>query len=128
MLLLTNEPFPGLLFASDRIEEISGFGPDEIRADPGLWTSRLHPEEVDDLQAGWTSAIEHDDRFAAEHRFLHLDGTWRWFRVRSSPVRGSDGAVRYRQSFIEDITPERSAEAQAQRSKPGTETSSSGCR
>jgi len=117
VVLLTNEPAAAVLYASPRIEEISGYRPVELVAHPTLWMSRLHPDEVADVQARWATAVENRERFQAEYRFLHRDGGWRWLRETSSPVRDEDGHVRYRQSFTEDVTTERFAEAQAERSE-----------
>ncbi|MGH2539830.1 MAG: PAS domain-containing protein, partial [Actinomycetota bacterium] len=117
VVLLTNEPATRVLFASPRIEEISGFTPDELLAQPGLWVERLHPDEAAALAAKWTASVEGGERFRAEYRFRHRDGEWRWLRETSSPVREADGTIRYRQSFTEDITSERLAEEQAERSE-----------
>jgi len=117
VVLLTNETAARVLYASPRIEEMSGFSPDELMSQPGLWVGRLHPDEGPELGARWAAAVDSGERFSAEYRFLHRGGEWRWFRETSSPVRGADGAVRYRQSFTEDITSERFAEAQAERSE-----------
>ncbi|HET6712334.1 MAG TPA: PAS domain-containing protein [Actinomycetota bacterium] len=117
VVLLTNEPAARVLFASPRIEEISGFTPDDLLTQPGLWVERLHPEEAHGLGARWASAVASGERFSEEYRFLHRTGEWRWIREISSPVRAPDGTVRYRQSFTEDITSERFAEAQAERSE-----------
>ena len=35
-----------MLYASRRIEEISGFTPDQLLEQPDLWFRRLHPDET----------------------------------------------------------------------------------
>ena len=65
----------------------------------------------------WTAAVHAGEVFVAEYRFRHRNGEWRWFRETNSPIREPDGSVRYRQSFTEDITSERFAQAQAERSE-----------
>jgi adenylate cyclase len=117
VVLLTNEATPRVLYATPSVLEISGFTPDELTSGPESWVSRLHPEEGPAIDAEWIRAVEDDRRFEVEYRFLHRDGQWRWFRETASIVRGDDGTIRYRQGFIQDITSERSAEAQARRSE-----------
>lgn len=117
VMLLTSEATPHVLYASPRVEEISGYAPGELLAAPGLWTRRLHPDEGTSLAARWTAAITSGERFRAEYRFLHRSGEWRWFRETSSPVLEADGSVRCWQSFTEDVTAERFAAEQAERSE-----------
>ena len=117
VVLLAAETTQRVLYASPRVEEISGFAPDELLAEPGLWTRRLHPDEAATIGADRSAAVDSGERFRAEYRFLHRGGEWRWFRETSSPVREADGPVRYWQSFIEDITAERFAVVVAERSE-----------
>jgi PAS domain S-box-containing protein len=116
-VLLTEEIRPVVLFSSPRIEEITGFDPGELRAEPTPWIGRLHPDEAPELAASWETSIRTGERFTADFRFLHRSGEWRWLRMTTSGVIDQDRGVRYRQSFIEDITAERFAEAQAERSE-----------
>ncbi|MET0800401.1 MAG: PAS domain-containing protein, partial [Actinomycetota bacterium] len=117
VVLLTNEAPTRALYASPRIEEISGFTPDELLTQHELWVGRLHPDEAEALAIKWAAAVEAGELFRAEYRFQHRDGDWRWLRETSSPVREAAGTIRYRQSFTEDITSERLAEEQAERSE-----------
>jgi len=117
VVLVTSEAAPRVLYASPQVEEISGFTPTELIAQPGLWKMRLHPDEAATIGATRGAAAESGERFRVEYRFIHRSGEWRWFRETSTPVREPDGTVRYRQSFTEDITAERFAEAQAERSE-----------
>jgi PAS domain S-box-containing protein len=117
VVLLTNEPVPRVLYATPRVHEISGFTPEELVARPDLWVSRFHPDERATNDAEWLRAVESGRPFEAEYRFMHRDGRWRWFRETASPVRDDLGVVRYRQGFLQDMTAERVAESQAERSE-----------
>ena len=117
VVLLTNEPAPRVLYATPRVQEISGFTPDELVSRTDLWVSRLHPDEGAAIDAEWLRAVETGRRFEVEYRFMHRNGQWRWFRETASLVRGDGGVIRYRQGFLEDITSERLAESQAARSE-----------
>ena len=117
VVLLTDEAVPRVLYASPRIEEIAGYRPDELVEQPDLWIRRIHPDESAATWARRVAAIESGARFEADYRFRHRSGEWRWFRETSTPVPQTDGAVAYRQSFVEDISSERFAPAQAERSE-----------
>ncbi len=117
VLLLSNEYATKVLYASPRVEDITGFTSDELRHEVGLWFDRMHPDDAEDVSAAWNRAVDGAERFNAEYRFLHRSGEWRLFRDTSSPVRAADGSILYRQSFTEDLTSERFAEEQAERSE-----------
>ena len=117
VLLLTNEHVPRVLYASPRVEELTGFRADELRAHPRLWFSRLHDDDAPVIGARWNHAVDTAAAYSEEYRFLHRSGEWRVFRDRSTPVREADGSIRYQQHYTEDITSERFAEKQAQRSE-----------
>jgi len=116
IVLMTDEPAPRVLYATPRVHDISGFTPDELVARTDLWVSRLHPDDGATIDAEWSRALETGRRFEAEYRFMHRNGQWRWFRETASLVR-DDAGVRYRQGFLDDITSERLAESQAERSE-----------
>ncbi len=117
VMLLTSESNPRVLYASRRIEEISGFTPGQLLEQPELWFRRFHPDGSAAVGAEWSAAVESKGRFEADYRFQHRNGEWRWFRETSTPMLEPDGSVRFRQSFIEDITAERFAEVVAERSE-----------
>jgi adenylate cyclase len=117
VLLLTNEHVPRVLYASPRVEELTGFPAEEMRRHPRLWFSRLHDDDAEAISARWNHAVDDAAAYKEEYRFLHRNGEWRVFRDRSTPVREADGSIRYRQNYTEDITSERFAEEQAQRSE-----------
>lgn len=117
VMLLTSESNPRVLYASPRVEQISGFPPGELLEHPELWFRRMHPHGRAETGSKWASSVVSGARFEADYRFQHRNGEWRWFRETSTPMLGSDGSVQYRQSFIEDISPERFAYTQAKRSE-----------
>jgi len=48
-------------YVSPQVEEILGYSPEEWVADPGLWASRLHPDDREDV-------ISHEDPEALQNR------------------------------------------------------------
>ena len=117
VLLLTNEQVPHVMYASPRVEELTGFPADEMRRHPRLWFSRLHDDDAAAISARWNHAVDTGAAYSEEYRFLHRSGEWRVFRDRSTPMREDDGSIRYRQNYTEDITSERFALEQAERSE-----------
>ena len=55
------------------------------------WLDAIHPDDRAATMAAWAAA-EARDLFSVEHRTLHaMDGTYRWFQSRATPVRDADG-------------------------------------
>lgn len=55
--------------------------------------SILHPEDTQLFRQGWESALATGGRFELKVRVRGVDGTHRWFLVRSIPQRSEDGTV-----------------------------------
>jgi formate hydrogenlyase transcriptional activator len=55
--------------------------------------SDVHPDDQGQLEAKWDRALSEGTGFENEHRVCAKDGSYRWFLVRYSPVRGSDGEL-----------------------------------
>ncbi len=53
----------------------------------------LAPEDLPDAAARWTLALHRGEVYETEFRIRRADGSYRWFLVRSVPVRGADGAI-----------------------------------
>jgi formate hydrogenlyase transcriptional activator len=55
--------------------------------------SDVHPDDEGQLQLKWDRALSEGLGFENEQRVCAKDGSYRWFLVRVTPVRGSDGEV-----------------------------------
>ena len=77
---------------------------DELIADPELWLRHIDPDEVERTLPRWAGAVGAARALTAEYRFLHRDGRMAMAPRHVGAGRGADGSIRYRQSFIEDIT------------------------
>ena len=89
---------------------VTGYTPDELAADPGLWLSMVHEQDR-------ASVIQQAERLVAgepappvEHRIRHRDGSLRW--VRNTPVCHYDQERRLiaYDGLIADISERRRAE------------------
>jgi PAS domain S-box-containing protein len=64
-------------FVSDNIKRVLGYEPDQYLKDPEFWRSRVHPEDLAEVEAGQAKLFE-DGRHVAEYRFRKADGIYCW--------------------------------------------------
>lgn len=84
-------PDGGLYWFNDRVYAYAGVEPGSL--DGNAWSSIVHPEDLPDAAARWTLALHRGEVYETEFRIRRADGSYRWFLVRSVPVRGADGAI-----------------------------------
>lgn len=105
----TDEPSPRTLYIGPRCREMFGREPHEFRADPTLWTRGIHPEDRVEVEATWDRAIASASRFDMEYRWVRPDDAVIWIRDVSELV-GGEGAPRFRQGVIFDVTAAKTVE------------------
>ena len=106
----SNEPVPESLYVSPQCEAILGHRPDEFVADRHLWARSIHPDDLDRVQADWMAALERQDSFASEYRWITPDGTVKWVRDGSVLVRDERGEPLFWQGLVHDITESKRSE------------------
>ncbi|MCB9897445.1 MAG: PAS domain-containing protein [Planctomycetes bacterium] len=96
-------------YVSPNVTEITGFAPEDLYADPGLWLARIHPE---DRIAALTSCDEMQQLpfREVEYRWQRADGSWLWLLDVVRLVREEDGAPRHHAGVLLDITERRLTE------------------
>lgn len=57
------------------------------------WPHYIHPEDRDRTLAAWNHSLRTGDQHDLECRLRRHDGTYRWFKVRGTPVRGPGGQI-----------------------------------
>ncbi len=57
------------------------------------WTSTIHPEDSDGIQACWRSLLASGQPGEFEARLRRFDGIFRWFLIRAVPLRNATGEV-----------------------------------
>jgi PAS domain S-box-containing protein len=88
-------------FISPQIEAITGYTPYEMKSDPSLWMTILHPEDRDAFfGAGGASR----GRFEAEYRLIAKDGRTVWIHDEAVVVDGRDTAKQEWHGVMYDIT------------------------
>ena len=81
----------GDVFYSNRWKEMIGYGPAELEGNLSEWQTRVHP---DDIEAVKFKLQQHFNRetpdYAAEHRILCKDGSWKWILDRGKVLEWTD--------------------------------------
>lgn len=98
------------IFVSPQIEAMTGYAPQEFLSDPTLWARIIHPDDRE-------RSLEADERhfrtgtpISEEYRIVARDGREVWLIDRAAMV--GEGARRYSQGILADITDAKRAEEQ----------------
>ncbi len=95
------DPEARILYASPRFAEITGYPHDQIAGRSGL--DFIHPEDLAMVNELRIHAMETETEVELLFRFLHADGSWRWFELGGRPFRTSTEALRA-VLIIRDVT------------------------
>ena len=99
-----------LTWVSPQIETLLGQPPAQLLAEQDLWYELIHPEDVERVKAEEQRVYEAGEEFDVEYRMVSRDGRVIWVRERDSIVRDDDGAPRFTQGVLYDITHQRRVE------------------
>ena len=83
-------PDGALDFVNQRWLEYSGLSLQQAIAEP---TRIMHPEELPAIMAKWSAAIAAGQPYEGEMRLRRADGEYRWFLVRTVPLRDEQGRI-----------------------------------
>jgi diguanylate cyclase (GGDEF)-like protein/PAS domain S-box-containing protein len=78
-------------FLSDQICAYTGFSPE--KAKNWGWKEALHPDDLPLCMAKWEHCVRTGDAYEIEYRLRDSSGSYRWFLVRSNPVRDNQGQI-----------------------------------
>jgi PAS domain S-box-containing protein len=95
-------------YISPAYEEIWGRRRESLYRNPSSWMDSVHPDDLADVQAV-QDAMKIGERTDVEYRIIRPDGTLRWIKDRSYPMRRSDG-TRLVCGLAEDISAQKLAE------------------
>jgi PAS domain S-box-containing protein len=56
-------------------------------------TGPIHPEDIPRVMEKWRAAMAAGERYEAEMRLQRADGEYRWFLVRTAPLRDEQGSL-----------------------------------
>lgn len=109
---------PGrVLYVSPQVEHILGFRAAEWLADPMLWVSRLHPDDVPALRGAYREVERTGAPYRADYRMFAKDGRVVWIHDEAALVRDADGTPRFWQGVMFDTTDQRLADERAEASE-----------
>ena len=74
-------------YCSPGSELIYGYTPEEILADNYLLSSRIHPQDWDEILPKIFESIFAERTCEQEYRYLYPDGNWRWIAITCTSVR-----------------------------------------
>ncbi|WP_018526492.1 PAS domain-containing protein [Alkalispirochaeta alkalica] len=92
-----------MLYISPSYESVWGRTCQSLYDDPRSFFRSLHPDDAARIEAAYGSYLE-NHRFDEEYRVLRPDGTVRWVRARSFPVRDDEGEIIRHSGIATDIT------------------------
>jgi diguanylate cyclase (GGDEF)-like protein/PAS domain S-box-containing protein len=81
----------GASYFNQQWYDYTGLTPDES-TDFG-WSTAIHPDDLSSTWGLWRSAIIGRHEFSSECRLRRIDGTYRWWLIRSTPLCGACGTV-----------------------------------
>jgi PAS domain S-box-containing protein len=99
-----------LIYISPSCERITGYGPAEFQADPGLLERIIHPDDRQ-LMAVHVHDNAHAEEATLDFRIVRRDGDIRWIAHGCQAVFGRDGQFLGRRASNRDITERQQAEA-----------------
>ena len=97
-------------FVSGNLEAMTGFGFDQIGAEPALWEDRLHPEDRERVLAALAERRT-SGRFSVEYRWKCADGRYRHFHDQAVLLYHGGDSAEFA-GTLTDVTEQRSLESQ----------------
>jgi PAS domain S-box-containing protein len=102
------------LYANQVTLEYHGMTLQEVQADD-FYTKVLHPDDLRRVLDERHGGISAGTPWEAETRLLRKDGQYRWFLIRSIPLRNEQGGIIRRYTTATDIEDRKQAEEKVQR-------------
>ena len=80
-----------VVYMSPAYDEIWGMNRDAVYRNPKVWMEAVHPEDLPQVLAA-AEEMARGGAFDADYRIVRPDGTVRWIRDRSYPMKAGDGS------------------------------------
>ena len=98
------------IFMSPQVDALTGYTPEEWKADPELWIRLIHPKDRARVLAENIRTNETGDPFKAEYRIIARDGRIVWVRDEAMMFKDEAGQPQCWQGVMLDITERKRAE------------------
>ncbi|MFL5736498.1 MAG: PAS domain-containing protein [Actinomycetota bacterium] len=99
-------------YVSPQVEALLGFSAEEWRSTPGMWQSRIHPDDRERVLAEDERTERSGETFIQEYRMVARDDSVVWVRDEAVLLRDADGNPQVWQGVRMDITARKLAEQQ----------------
>jgi PAS domain S-box-containing protein len=83
---------------------VTGYSPEEFKADQSLWLNIVHSEDIEVVREQVSRCISGQDCRPIEHRIVRKDGNIRWVRRTLVPSFGPQGNILSYDGLLQDIT------------------------
>jgi len=97
-------------YISPQVQSVLGYSPEEWIADPGLWMSRLHPDDRERVLEADQGPFSGGRRLSLEYRLIARDDRVVWIEDESVIVADENGVPQFEQGVMLDITARKAAE------------------
>ncbi len=97
------------VFVSPQVEDILGYTPEELIAEPDHMERLLHPDDLDHYRAAEIASTD-GTPFNVEFRVMASDGRFVWLHSQAVLVRDEEGRPRFWHGIALDITERKRAE------------------
>jgi PAS domain S-box-containing protein len=92
-IVLTVDTTGAVRYISPQVEQVLGYPRDRWDQDPFFWKQIIHPDDMERVLEEWDRALAGELPYDGTYRLLRADGTYRWIRDMTQPVREADGTV-----------------------------------
>ena len=104
------DEFSTNFYMSPQAVHLLGYTAEEWGATTEFWFDKIHPDDVEAVREENRRSSDAGDRFFAEYRMIASDGRPVWIRDEAVLVRDAEGAPRYWQGVMLDISAQKEAE------------------
>lgn len=101
------------LWWSDGVQTLFGYPAEDLEPDSHSWTSRIHPDDVEQVIASITRTIEGEaSNWVDEYRFRRRDGNYAYVVDRGFVIRAENGKALRMVGGMTDVTQAKKIEAE----------------
>jgi diguanylate cyclase (GGDEF)-like protein/PAS domain S-box-containing protein len=100
-----------MLFISDYVETLLGYGPGDLLGDPKVtFGDLLHPDDRDRINELLEDVLEQQSSYSIEYTLIHAEGSVVWVEEHGRVIREDDGSPLWLDGVIFDVSRRKAAE------------------
>ncbi len=103
-----------VVFTSANVMRVMGYAQEEIYADPRIWFSSIHQDDLGRVTRAYSDLFSANRVFDEVYRMRRKDGQWIWVNDRATSTYEKD-RTRYADGVFSDITEKKLAEERIER-------------